>query len=98
MYTPGLDDEILMLIPFVLMLIQLYFISKITKQTPFIVKESLRQFVKRYTAYVLFLMSMQCMQVIIMVFGSRDSGYFRQDGPDGFKTLRYVRIFQLLNI
>ena len=45
MFTPGLDDEILMLVPFVLMLIQLYYISKITKQTPFIIKESLKRFV-----------------------------------------------------
>jgi hypothetical protein len=45
MYTPGLDDEILMLVPFLLMLIQLYYISKITKQTPFIIKESLKRFV-----------------------------------------------------
>jgi hypothetical protein len=77
MYTPGLDDEILMLVPFLLMLIQLYYISKITKQTPFIIKESLKRFVSRYTAYVIFLMSMQCMQVIIMVYGSRDPGYFK---------------------
>lgn len=45
MYTTDLDDEILMLIPFLLMLIQLYYIGKITKQTPFIIKESLRRFV-----------------------------------------------------
>lgn len=45
MFTPGLDDEILMLVPFVLVLIQLYYISKITKQTPFIIKESLKRFV-----------------------------------------------------
>lgn len=90
MYTTDLDDEILMLIPFLLMLIQLYYIGKITKQTPFIIKESLRRFVQRYSAYVIFLMSMQCMQVTIMVYGSRDPGYFRQDGPDGFKTLRNV--------
>jgi len=56
---------------------EVYYISKITKQTPFIIRESLRSFVKRYTAYVIFLMSMQCMQVIIMVYGSRDPGYFR---------------------
>ena len=30
------------------------------------------------------------MQVIIMVFGSRDAKYFSYDGPDGFKTMRYV--------
>ena len=35
-------------------------------------------------------MSMQCMQVIIMVFGSRDAKYFSYDGPDGFKAMRYV--------
>jgi hypothetical protein len=29
------------------------------------------------------------MQVIIMVFGSKDPHYFKYEGPDGFKGLRY---------
>jgi hypothetical protein len=40
MYTAGLDDEIIMLIPFALVPIQLYFVSKITRQTPFIIRQS----------------------------------------------------------
>ena len=38
MYTAGLDDEILMIVPFVLVPIQMYFVSKITRQTPFIIR------------------------------------------------------------
>ena len=40
MFTPGLDDEVLMILPFVLIPVQMYFISSITKQTPFVVRES----------------------------------------------------------
>lgn len=40
MYTPGLDDEILMIVPFVLVFIQMYCIRCITNESPFIVKES----------------------------------------------------------
>ena len=89
MYTPGLDDEVLMIVPYVLVPLQLYFISSITKQTPFIVRQSLKLFVRKYVLYVTFLMSMQCMQAIIMVFGSKDPHYFNYEGPDGFKMLRY---------
>jgi hypothetical protein len=42
MYTPGLDDEILMLVPFVLVPIQMYLVRTITKETPFIIRESVR--------------------------------------------------------
>lgn len=42
MFTPGLDDEILMIVPFVLVFIQMYCIRCITNETPFIVKESVR--------------------------------------------------------
>lgn len=38
MFTSGLDDEVLMIVPFVLVPIQLYFVSKITRQTPFIIR------------------------------------------------------------
>jgi hypothetical protein len=40
MTTLGLDDEILMILPFVLVPLQLYLIVKIMKQTPFMVRES----------------------------------------------------------
>jgi len=44
MFTPRLDDEIgdeiLMIVPFVLVFIQMYCIRCITNETPFIVKES----------------------------------------------------------
>jgi len=40
MFTPDLDDEILMIVPFVLVFIQMYCIRCITNETPFIVKES----------------------------------------------------------
>ena len=73
MFTPGMDDEILMIVPFILIPIQMYLITAINKQTPFIVKQSvttifspniifqLRTFVYKYTIYVAFLMSMQCL-------------------------------------
>jgi hypothetical protein len=40
MFTPGMDDEILMIVPFILVPMQMYFITTINKQTPFIVKQS----------------------------------------------------------
>jgi hypothetical protein len=40
MTTLGLDDEILMILPFFLVPLQLFLILKIMKNTPFIVKES----------------------------------------------------------
>ncbi|CDW90060.1 UNKNOWN [Stylonychia lemnae] len=40
MHTPGLDDEILMLLPFMLVPIEIFLITKIMKETPFIVKET----------------------------------------------------------
>jgi hypothetical protein len=40
MYTPGLDDEILMIVPFVLVPMQMYLVRTITKETPFIIRES----------------------------------------------------------
>ncbi len=40
MYTAGLDDEILMIVPFVLVPVQIYCINTITNRAPFIVKES----------------------------------------------------------
>ena len=42
MFTPGLDDEILMIVPFLLVFIQMYCIRCITKETPFIIRESVR--------------------------------------------------------
>ena len=53
----------------------------------------MKRFVRRYSFYVVFLMSMQCMQVVIMVFGARNNEYFDYDKPDGFKTLRYVKYY-----
>lgn len=56
MYTPGLDDEILMIVPFVLVPIQMYFITTIRKQTPFIIRESVSLPIpfpyQKITAYV----------------------------------------------
>jgi hypothetical protein len=40
--------------------------------------------------YVTFLMSMQCMQVAIVVFGSREPMFFDYDTLDGFKAVRIV--------
>jgi len=48
--------------------------------------------VSKYTLYVALLMSMQCMQVAIVVFGSREPMFFDYDIPDGFKALRIVNI------
>ena len=45
-FTPGYDDEILMMLPFVLIPLQIFFITKIYKETPFIVRESVRSFSK----------------------------------------------------
>lgn len=43
MHTPGLDDEVLMLLPFLLVPLEIFLVTKIMKQTPFIVKETVSQ-------------------------------------------------------
>lgn len=106
MFTPGLDDEILMIVPFILVPLQMYFITTINKQTPFIVKQSvsyvfvirmqLKRFVRKYTLYVALLMSMQCLQVGVVVFGSRDPNFFNYDFDDGYSDIRHVS-FVFLN-
>lgn len=40
MHTPGLDDEYILLVPFLLVPLDLYLIVKIMRQTPFIVRSS----------------------------------------------------------
>lgn len=50
----------------------------------------LKRFVRKYAFYVTFLMSMQCMQVVIVVFGARNQDFFSYEKEDGFKRLRYV--------
>lgn len=40
MTTVGLDDEILMLLPIIMVPLQMYMIGKILRETPFIVRES----------------------------------------------------------
>jgi hypothetical protein len=42
MHTPGLDDEYVLLVPFLLVPIDIMLIYKIMKQTPFIVRSSVR--------------------------------------------------------
>lgn len=42
MFTPGQDDDVLLILPFVLVIIQFYFITKILRQTPFIIRQSVR--------------------------------------------------------
>ena len=37
-------------------------------------------------------MSMQCMQVVLVLYGSRKDKYFQYEEEDGFKRLRYVCI------
>eukprot|EP00347_Sterkiella_histriomuscorum_P012117 403369830 len=93
MHEPDSDDEILMLLPFILVPIEIYLISKIMKQTPFIVKQTLKKFVTKYTLYLVCLMSMQCMQVMLVLFGSRKNKYFQYDEEDGYKYLRYTYLF-----
>jgi hypothetical protein len=43
MTTLGLDDELLMILPFFLIPLQLYLIFKIMRETPFMVRESVRK-------------------------------------------------------
>jgi hypothetical protein len=44
MTTVGLDDEVLMLLPIIMVPLQLYLIGKILRETPFIIRESVRLF------------------------------------------------------
>lgn len=47
-------------------------------------------FVKKYTAYVIFLMSYQIFSVAIIIFGAVHEGYYDFDVKDGQKNMRYV--------
>ena len=58
----------------------------------------LKRFVYKYTIYVAFLMSMQCLQVGIVVFGSRDPQFFNYDIDDGFGGIRHVSRMVLINM
>jgi len=71
MTTKGLDDEILMLLPFVIVPIQLSLIVKIMSRTPFMVRSSVRhtqlmftvqlkKFVTKYTVAMASLMITKC--------------------------------------
>jgi hypothetical protein len=43
MTTLGFDDEILMILPFLMVPLQLYMMLKILKNTPYIVRDSVRK-------------------------------------------------------
>ena len=47
---------------------------------------------RKYILYVTMLMSMQCMQVAIVVFGSREPMFFDYDVVDGFRWVRIVSL------
>ena len=67
----GLRDEFLMLLPFLLVPLMVFLIFKIMRQTPYIIRLSLRRFVLKYSIFLFLCMVMQGMQVSLIIFGSR---------------------------
>jgi hypothetical protein len=92
MTTLGFDDEILMILPFLMVPLQLYMILKILKNTPFIVRDTLKKFVVKYSVSMVSLMSIECVKVLLIIYGSKTPEYFTYDKEDGFAGLRYVKI------
>ena len=103
MTTLGLDDELLMFLPFFLIPLQVYLIAKIMRETPFLVKKSvhslqlylndilqLKSFVRKYSIAMFFLMFIKVLQVVLIVYGSSMPSYFADYELDGFANLRYV--------
>jgi hypothetical protein len=50
----------------------------------------LKQFVIKYSFYLLFLTAMQMLEISLLIFGSLEPTYFDMDEEDGYKRLRYV--------
>lgn len=40
---------------------------------------------------MVFLMVMQCLEVTLIIYGSKKPNYFTYDGEDGYKRIRYVK-------
>lgn len=59
------------------------------RRSAFLSKKSLRTFVLKYTFYLVFLMSVQCLEVVIIIIGSLNEGYFNPLIYDGFHEYRY---------
>lgn len=68
MTTLGLDDEILMLLPFLMVPLQLWLILKIIRT--FFMRDSLKKFVIKYAVCMASLMSIECLKVILIIYGS----------------------------
>ena len=79
-----------MLLPFIFLPIQLTLLNRIRHRAAFLEKASFRTFVLKYTFYVVFLMTVQCYQVIVIIFGSFVSDYYNNSQEDGFNVLRYT--------
>lgn len=63
---------------------------RIMKKAVFLSKRSLRTFVLKYTFYLIFLMSLQCFEVLIIIFGSINDEYFAYYIEDGWHYFRYI--------
>ena len=50
----------------------------------------LKQFVIKYSFYLLVLTAMQMLEISLLIFGSLEPTYFDMDEEDGYKRLRYV--------
>lgn len=65
-------------------------ILKILKNTPFIVRDTLKKFVVKYSVSMVSLMSIECVKVLLIIYGSKTANYYTYDREDGFAGLRYV--------
>jgi hypothetical protein len=90
MTTLGFDDEILMILPFLMVPLQLYMMLKILKNTPYIVRDSLKRFVVKYSVCMVSLMSIECVKVLLIIYGSGMPEYYTYHHDDGFASLRYA--------
>jgi hypothetical protein len=62
----------------------------VKKRAAYLEKASLRTFILKYTFYVLFLMTIQCLQVLVIFIGSFKKDYYEYDKEDGLKWMRYL--------
>lgn len=89
-HTTSFWKKLPLLHPFICIPIQIGLLLQIRKKAAFLSKRSFRTFVRKYIFYLIFLMSLQCMEVIIIMFGSFVNNYYDYIEIDGYQWARYI--------
>jgi hypothetical protein len=90
MHAKSFRNEYVLMLPLLLLPVQLYLLYNIIKKTPFLLKAQLKFFVTKYLVYLIFLMGIQLLELVIIILGSINDGYYDYDTVDGYKYIRYA--------